>query len=390
MPKSHRFAFLDVLRGFAVLWMIQVHLTNVLLDPSLRETLIFYLLNISNGFVAPAFIFCAGSGLWIALDRKGASYLSYGTDLWLYMRRLVYILLWGYMLHVPFYSLERTLRGTEQELLPWLQTDVLQTIVYASLIALACFLIIRDLRKTTIVYGVLAIIIMTGTVFVWDSDPAAWLPGSLAIMILPAPASLFPLLPWMCYLFAGAFITGVFMRSEQKTRLAWRMIWLSIAVSVLIFLLKLLPFNSPWTNSWWSTSPGLHLFRISGVVLVMCVLYLVEQRLRNSRFGIELQIIGNESLFLYISHLLIVYGSAAIIIKTITGVTSTGYAGIGIAWVALTVPLLLVIRWWHTFKRNRPEVARKVIVGQMCIMILAFLLIPADFSILDFFGIEGP
>lgn len=384
MPKSHRFAFLDVLRGFAVLWMIQVHLTNVLLDPSLRGTLIFYLLNISNGFVAPAFIFCAGAGLWIALDRKGASYLNNGAELWLYLRRLAYILLWAYMLHIPFYSLERTLIVTQQELLPWLQTDVLQTIVYASLIALACFLIIRDLRRTTIVYGVLAIIIMTGTVFVWDSDPAAWLPDSLAIMILPAPASLFPLIPWMCYLFAGAFITGMFMRSERKTRLAWQMIWLSIAGSVLIFLLKLLHFSSPWTHTWWSTSPGLHLFRISGVVLVMCVLYLIEQRLRNSRFGIEMQIIGNESLFLYISHLLIVYGSASLIIKSVTGVSSTGYLGIAIVWAALTIPLLLVTKWWHTFKRNKPEGARKVIVGQMCIMILAFLLIPSDFSIRDF------
>ncbi|MBI2793753.1 MAG: DUF1624 domain-containing protein [Ignavibacteria bacterium] len=390
MPKSHRYAFLDVLRGFAVLWMVQVHLTNVLIDSSFRGTLIFDLLNISNGFVAPAFIFCSGAGLWIALDRKGASYLRRGADLWLYLRRLAYILLWAYMLHVPFYSLERTLIATPQELMPWLQTDVLQTIVYASLIALTCFLIIRDLRKTTIVYGVLSILLMSVTVFIWDSNPATWLPESLAIMILPAPSSLFPLFPWMCYLFAGAFFTGVFMRSENRTLLAQRMIWLSIAGTGLIFLLKILPFNSPWTHTWWSTSPGLHLFRISGVVLVMSVLYLFEQRLRNSRFGIEMQIIGNESLFLYISHLLIVYGSASLIVRSITGVSSTGYLGIAIVWVALTVPLLFITKWWHTIKHSKPELARKILVGQMCIMILAFLLIPADFSVLEIFGVAGP
>jgi uncharacterized membrane protein len=387
MPKSHRFAFLDVLRGFAVLWMIQVHLTNVLIDPSLRGTLIFDLLNISNGFVAPAFIFCSGAGLWIALDRKGAFYLRIGTDLWLYLRRLAYILLWAYMLHVPFYSFERTLIATRQELMPWLQTDVLQTIVYASLIALACFLIVRDLRKTTIVYGVLSIVLMMGTVFIWDSDPVAWLPPSLAIMILPAPASLFPLFPWMCYLFAGAFITGIFMRSERKTQFARQLIWLSVVGTGLIFLLKSLPFDSPWTHTWWSTSPGLHLFRISGVVLAMSSLYLFEQRLRTSRLGMGMQIIGNESLFLYLSHLLIVYGTALLVIRAITGVSSTGYVGIGIAWVVLTAPLLIITRWWHTLKHNKPELARKVLIGQMCIMILAFLLTPADFNILEFLGV---
>ncbi|MCX6141239.1 MAG: heparan-alpha-glucosaminide N-acetyltransferase domain-containing protein, partial [Candidatus Kapabacteria bacterium] len=109
MAKGERFAFLDVVRGLAVIWMIQVHVTNVVLDPSLRVGWFFDALNISNGFVAPTFIFCAGAGLWIALSRKGPTYRLFGSELFTYLRRLSYILVWAYVLHAPFFSLDRLL-----------------------------------------------------------------------------------------------------------------------------------------------------------------------------------------------------------------------------------------------------------------------------------------
>ena len=400
MPKADRFAFLDVLRGFAVLWMIQVHITNVLLNPALRTTWYFDLLNISNGFVAPAFIFCAGAGLWIALDRKGASYLKRGRDLWMYLRRLGYILFWAYMLHVPFYSVERMLMGPTSDILPWLQVDVLQTIVYSSLVGLGVFLVVRDLRKASMIYGVLAISIMTFTVFVWNSNPFSWLPAPLALMITPANSpfstlhspfstlhSPFPLLPWSCYLFAGAFATSFFMRHENKHLLAKRLLHISLSAILLVFAIKAIPFETPWTSVWWSSSPGMHIFRISGVVLAMSVLFLFEQRLRESKFGLAMQTIGNESLFLYISHLLLVYGQVATITKAVTGVDHTGYLGVAIMWVAITIPLLFIMNWWHTFKRNKPTLAQKFLVVQMCWMLLTLLLTPADFSLLELFGI---
>lgn len=367
MAKGPRYEFLDVLRGIAVLWMIQVHITNVLLDPALKvDSLFFDLLNLSNGFVAPCFIFAAGSGLWIALDRKGPKYLQFDRALWDYLTRLSYILFWAYMLHVPVFSLDSMLRRPPADLLPWLQMDVLHTIVYASLTALGIYLLVKDLKKATIIYGVLSLVIMFTTVFLPPFRPFTLSP--------------FPILPWATYLFAGAFFTGLFMRTEDKQRFAMRSIWLGLALPLIIFTIKFMPFESPYTALWWKTSPGMHLFRISGIILTFGILYLFNERLRLSKSGVFLQTVGTESLFLYISHLLIVYGEGGPLLKSLFGIEHTGYGGVAIAWVVVTVPLILVMYQWKHIKQRRPDLARKMLAVQVAWMVITLMLIPDNFS----------
>lgn len=370
MAKGPRYEFLDVLRGIAVLWMIQVHITNVLLDPALRvDSLVFDLLNLSNGFVAPCFIFAAGSGLWIALDRKGSTYLRFERPLWDYLTRLGYILFWAYMLHVPVFSMDSMLRLPAEQITPWLQMDVLHTIVYASLTALAIFLIVKDLKRSTTIYGALSLVIMFTTAFL-----------SLFHTPFPIPDSPFPYLPWSSYLFAGAFFTGLFMRTEDKQRFAMRSIWIGAALPVLIFTIKSMPFDTVYTALWWKTSPGMHLFRIAGIIFTFGILYLLNERLRLSKPGVFLQNVGTESLFLYISHLLIVYGEGGPLLKSIFGIQYTGYGGVAIAWVLVTVPLIVVMYQWKRIKKGRPALARKMLAVQVAWMTITLLLIPDSFS----------
>lgn len=374
MAKAQRFVFLDVLRGIAVLWMIQVHITNVLLDPALKiDSLFFDLLNLSNGFVAPSFIFAAGSGLWIALERKGASYLRFERPLTDYLVRLSYILFWAYMLHVPVFSLDSMLRRPAADIFSWLQFDVLHTIVYASLTALGIYLLVKDLKKATVIYGVFSLVIMFTTAFL----------SPLHLFTL----SPFPILPWSSYLFAGAFITGIFMQAEDKRRIAVWMMWSGLLAPFLIFMIKALPFAGPYEAVWWKTSPGMHLFRISGIVLTLGVLYLFEERLRKSRAGIFLQTVGTESLFLYISHLLVVYGEGGPLMKSLFGIQYTGYGGVLVAWVLVTVPLLLVMYQWKHIKQRRPELARKMLAVQVAWMVITLMVIPDSFSMEKLFAL---
>ena len=72
--KKERLAFIDVLRGWAVLWMIQTHVANACLAEPYRQGWLFGLLELSNGFVAVTFLFCAGAGVWLAASRKAAEF----------------------------------------------------------------------------------------------------------------------------------------------------------------------------------------------------------------------------------------------------------------------------------------------------------------------------
>ena len=379
MAKSERFAFLDVLRGIAVLWMIQVHVTNVFLDPSLRSGWFFTALNISNGFVAPAFIFCAGSGLWIAMSRKGQAFLSFDTPLWQYLKRLSYILFWGYVLHMPAWSLIEMTTMSYDKLLSGFQVDVLQTIVYSSLFVLVTFLVSRRLERSALILTIVTITIWFTTALFWSGSLLSTIPAPIRVMLSPPPTSPFPLIPWSAYLFAGFVTTHLFMRSNQKQRIARWMIIGGATLPFIIFMVRELESGLPWSDMWWAAAPGSQLFRVCGIALTWGVLYMMEERLRVSSLGTFLQKVGTESLFLYLSHLLIVYGQLPSVLSLI-GIGPVGYGGVAIIWIGVTVPLLFVMYWWNWLKGAHPDKTRWILIVQVVWISLSLLLTPPGFT----------
>lgn len=138
--KKERLIFIDVLRGIAVIWMIQTHTLSIMAN-EFKTGLFYSLLSISNGYVAVTFLFCAGAGFWIAAERKVSSYKQFEMPLWLYLKRLGFILMIAYFLHSPIFGLSKLANITDRQINIFFQIDVLQTIVYSSLIALLLLLL---------------------------------------------------------------------------------------------------------------------------------------------------------------------------------------------------------------------------------------------------------
>lgn len=358
MAASQRLAFLDAARGIAVLWMIQVHVTNVILDPALRSSMVFNILNISNGYVAPTFIFCAGSGLWIALSRKGAKYLEFGSDLLTYLRRLAYVLFCAYVLHAPIYSLGQMINAPASTWMSWAQLDVLHVIVYASLGALAVFLALRDLKKATLAYACIAAVIF-----------------GLSWMVPRSELSQFPLFPWSGYLFTGAAITGWFMQTSDRDKLARMFVVMGLAGPVVLFLSFFYGPSMPWDAVWWR-SPGGLLFRVCATLLLLGLLYRWESSIPNTKVGRFLVTLGNESLFMYVSHLLLVYGSLAPWLENIYGTHHVGYGPNFLIWILVSAGFSGLMLAWHRLKRERPSMAATIIRLQIIGIVTYFILRP--------------
>lgn len=358
MAGKERFAFLDAARGIAVLWMIQVHVTNVILDPALRSSMLFNILNISNGYVAPTFIFCAGSGLWIALSRRGLKYLEFGSELLTYLRRLAYVLFCAYVLHAPIYSLGQMLHAPASTWMKWAQLDVLHVIVYASLGALAVFLVLRDLARATIAFGVIAAIIF-----------------GISWMFPKSQLSQFPLLPWSGYLFTGAAVTGWFMQTSDRERLARLFVVTGLVGPVILFLSFFFGPSMPWDAVWWR-SPGGLLFRVCATLLLLGLLFQWEKSIPATRIGRFLVTLGNESLFMYVSHLLLVYGSLAPWLDNIFGTHLVGYGPNFLIWIIVSAVFSGLMLVWHTLKRDRPELAATIVRLQIIGIITYFILKP--------------
>ena len=72
MTSSNRLAYLDWMRGLAVLIMLQGHVLEGWLRPEDRDTEWFWLSQFLGGLPAPIFLFLVGASLALVLDRMRA------------------------------------------------------------------------------------------------------------------------------------------------------------------------------------------------------------------------------------------------------------------------------------------------------------------------------
>lgn len=372
-PRKDRLTFIDVMRGIAVVWMIETHVIDVVLNEWLKKGAGYGLLNISNGFVAVSFIFCAGAGFWLAAQKKVNDYKEFKPPLWIYLRRLMLILIIGYCLHLPTPSLSGLFDVPTESWMMFYESDILQCIVYTSLISLVLLLVIPRLNIVPLVFGVLAFAVFFISPWIWSWNSMSSLPAFLGALFAEPPISKFPLFPWSGYFFGGVALTALFMQSKNKSRLSWLIILSGFAISAMMINFKLLGTEYPEISNWWKGSPGHSLFRFFGTVGVFGLLYLTEKYYKNNMLGKHLRIAGQESLFLYVSHLLIVYNSMNMGIDFIFG-TSLNYMQSLLIFVLITLICYAGAYYWHKLKANNIKRARFVMTVTFSVLIFFFII----------------
>ncbi|MCX6153992.1 MAG: heparan-alpha-glucosaminide N-acetyltransferase domain-containing protein [Candidatus Kapabacteria bacterium] len=394
--KKQRLIFIDVLRGIAVIWMIETHVVDIMLNRGYKVGWFYNQLNISNGFVAVSFLFCAGAGFWLASMRKGDDYRNFRLPLWIYIRRLLLILAVGFWLHTPILSLSRLINLAYAPLNPadptfpyrtfygMIECDVLQAIIYSSFISLFLMMIIKNMKILRWVFLVLSVAVFALAPIIWNinfMDKCNPFIGALFTGRIPGTQvmiSKFPLFPWSGYFFGGVALTAFFMAAENKRRFAWIVFIITFIAPHVIFWVKDLPFVYPGNQNWWWNSPGHSLFRISVSSCVFAFLYLTENYYRNWFISKPLQLSGQESLFLYTSHILLVYniipGDWFRQFYQLKG--SLDWLGTLIAFIVITVLCYYVSKLWHILKDRDMFWARVVINAVLLFFIVKLVFTP--------------
>jgi len=207
MPESRialsggapRYRFIDLLRGFALVVMIETHVLNAYLPPALKNSRFFIFLAFINGLVAPAFLFATGFSLVLQSNLQWDNWLRFRSPFWRQMRRLGFIALVAYFSHLYGFRLSRYRMnwGNGAMWASTLQVDILQCIVASLLVVLALILILRKRNLLFWGSGLLTLLIALATPWIWAQDFRGKLPLSLALFLNPHGISLFPLFPWM-------------------------------------------------------------------------------------------------------------------------------------------------------------------------------------------------
>lgn len=375
-----RYGFVDLLRGFAILVMVETHVVNAYLPPALKQgSEFFFWVAFVNGLVAPAFLFATGFSLILQGRHRWDDWLRFRLPFWLQLRRLGFILFVAYNIHLQGYGLGWYLDNRDNALV-WERTfkvDILQCIVASLLVLLLLAFIVRRRRYLPFAAGGLGIAAALVTPWIWARDFRPDLPLGLALYLNPHKVSLFPLFPWISFVLAGASAAHYFLRSVEAEAIPRYMKRAAFAGAGLIaagLLLRPVPWTLPGHVDFYTTSPLYLMVRLGCIFVIVALLYRCEARGAGAKWLGPVRIAGQESLLVYGAHLFIIYSLLRRQLEPVLGLEA-GYAGCFLMSAAIIALMLPLARGWRALKKKRPRAVR---VGQGAVvaaMVVSFLLL---------------
>jgi uncharacterized membrane protein len=373
---SVRYGFVDLLRGLALVVMVETHVVNAYLPDSLRGGPFFYWLAFLNGLVAPSFLFASGFSLVLQGRRHWDDWLRFRASFWKHMRRLGFILMVGYLLHIQHFRLSKYLASGDPDV--WkrtLQVDILQCIVVSLIAVHILVLVVRTRRRLAYGAALLGLCFMLMTPWIWAQDFTGRMPLALALYLNPGGVSLFPIFPWAAFLLAGSCACYLFLSAVDRgsvSKFMRRVAMAGVAMICTGLLGRLVPFSLPGYQDFYLTSPLYVAIRLGCVLILLSALWEIERR--GMRLPGGVLVAGQESLLAYGIHLVVIFGLLRNrYVGKILGLEA-GYAGCFILSVLVILLMLEAARRWHVFKRQHPQLVFRAQAAAIITLVLIFLL----------------
>ncbi len=368
-PKKRRVEFIDLLRGWAVLVMIETHVSNATLTAEATSGDVFQVLKFINGLVAPSFLFASGMAYAVTSRRKLADYLNLGPPLFKQVLRLLFILLIGYALHLPkfnYYHLRYIAGDRAWEI--FFQVDVLHCIAVSLLIAQGLLLVLRKESRLYLTLLGMTIGILLLTPLVWSVNFPNFMPVPLAAYMNGQHDSIFPLFPWSAFIFSGCVTGWYYLRAKDReaagdTNAVVRMMKttavVAVGLAIFSFIFHPIAANLYPVYDYWKTGASFVLLRLGLVLLLCAALFAYEHRHGVSPRSI-VSLVGRESLIVYVVHLLMIYGNFGTFNFHDQVHNSFGYIEAGITTVLL-VALMIGLAWAWSRVKTGPPLRKRIV-----------------------------
>jgi len=217
MERKNRAQFIDMLKGLALIIMIEVHVVNVFLSSELRSAWWFTYLNFINGLVAPAFTFSSGMVFVLSLQKGLDELRKFGMKFWNKLGRLLLVFLAGYSIHMSFLSLRKISNPHYPHMLQeFLKVDILQCIAVGLILLLMLRIIIKSDKGFYLTILLLDIFVLSFSPYAWKTDFAEFIPLGIANYFNRIHGSLFPLFPWLAFILTGALLGKLYIELKDK------------------------------------------------------------------------------------------------------------------------------------------------------------------------------
>nr|WP_321234211.1 heparan-alpha-glucosaminide N-acetyltransferase domain-containing protein [uncultured Psychroserpens sp.] len=304
--KANRLFFIDAVRAFAILMMLQGHFIDTLLNPIYRDSsnMAFQVWHYFRGITAPTFFTISGLVfLYLLLRARDKGEDKFRVKKGIY-RGLLLIAI-GYMLRIDFFG---WIRGDFSSY--FFVVDVLQCIGLSLILLILCYVLLRKhcklLSLLLLVLGCLCFL----TEPLYRSIDLNHIPKIFANYLTKVNGSIFTILPWFGFTAFGGFLATIFFSHVHRRRFR--------LVTILSFFITgfLLIDCSGWLFMklhYWFDVQILkevayynYLFpRLGNVLLLFGVFYGAEPFLK----GLLIGKIGQKTLSIYVIHFIIIFGS---------------------------------------------------------------------------------
>lgn len=304
--QVNRLYFIDAVRAFAILMMLQGHFIDTLISPIYRDTsnTIFNIWNYFRGITAPIFFTISGlvfTYLLLRAYQKGEDKARIKKG---FFRGILLIII-GYSLRV---NIKSWFYGHFNTYV--LVIDVLQCIGLSLIIMVLLHILFK---WNTYIYSIILLIIAFLcflTEPLYRNISIDNIPLFIANYLTTENGSVFTILPWFGYSASGAFLATIFFKHTHK-----KYFKLSTIITFFIIGYLLIYYSSPALRKL-SALTHIELFKLSAnynylftrlgnVLIIFGVFYMLERFLKQS----IVTRIGEKTLSIYVIHFIILFGS---------------------------------------------------------------------------------
>lgn len=340
-----RRAYIDWLRGVAVIIMFMAHATDAWSVDAGRDSGAFFWRTVISGFGAPLFLLLAGTAIAYSAGGRTRKGVTHGTAAAQVAARGWQIFGIAFLFRLQMWVTSGFYRWQSV-----LKVDVLNIMGPAIAGAAYVWGLARSTRGKVAVLLVPAVALPLATPFIRGFAWLAPLPDPVEAYFRPAGEyAAFTLFPWAAFVFAGAVIGVILQSAPDRAAESRRVALVTLGGAVLAAVSWTASFYpTPFPNSsFWTTSPAFFFLRTGIMLASFGLAWLWSEKLWAGQWQ-PFVLLGQTSLFVYWVHVEVVYGY----------LTKPLYHRMPL-WASLVALIPLTIAMYYLAKHARAWLARK-------------------------------
>ena len=309
---TNRLFGLDVARLFAMLLMVQGHTLYCLLRDGVLSSGVWYwnLWTFCRGFTAPVFLMVSGA-VHIFANKRDENGIFPNSTAKKRIKVCLILFAVGYLLQFPANTIYDLPFINVKYFYSFFKVNILQMFAATLIFLTILFKLTKNNKQLAIIAFILGNIFIFSSHFSLQVNWFEHLPIPFASFFSMRHGTIFPLLPFSGYLLIGTFL-GYLLQNIPHENRNWYIIKNFVLIGIPYVILGFA------IDNWYShggfkiigsvgTSMGISVYRV-GVAMLMIATAVFLSRFM-LRFQAPISMLSQKALFIYVIHLLIIYGS---------------------------------------------------------------------------------